>query len=377
MLRSPVPFVIALVCFGPGIRVAAQPPCDASLNMSIGATWTGPYTYQLEASPSIGVADVASYAWECSFPGVWGTSNITDCYVPGPNNYLVTVECVVQDDQQNTCIATGALLLQVPLDTSFCAGTTLDFTIAYESGGFVFLPNIGALSSAPLLAWDFGDASGSEESQPQHSYSEEGHYEVCLTVTDGGCQKTICKWLYFGSGNVQCSDVLIPSISTITLNNTVAFIDESITSGMFHQTTWDFGDGQGAVGTTAVHTYADPNYYQACAYTDVWGPLLEDTCWTQTCVDLFATSLGVSDAKDPSGFSLYPIPFRDRLVLDGPGLDRGDRWTLLDPTGRMVLSGNIEGSGPQSIDAAAVPAGPYLFRIESRENIRVRAVIKE
>jgi microbial collagenase len=32
--------------------------------------------------------------------------------------------------------------------------------------------------------WDFGDGSGSAEQNPTHTYSEQGHYNVHLTVTD-------------------------------------------------------------------------------------------------------------------------------------------------------------------------------------------------
>ena len=32
--------------------------------------------------------------------------------------------------------------------------------------------------------WDFGDGTGSNEQSPTHSYEDEGHYDVTLTVTD-------------------------------------------------------------------------------------------------------------------------------------------------------------------------------------------------
>ena len=33
-------------------------------------------------------------------------------------------------------------------------------------------------------AWDFGDGTGSSQQNPTHSYEDEGHYDVTLTVTD-------------------------------------------------------------------------------------------------------------------------------------------------------------------------------------------------
>ncbi|HEY0976542.1 MAG TPA: PKD domain-containing protein [Flavobacteriales bacterium] len=376
MFRSPLSFVLVLAVVSVPGSALAQPPCPEPISISIQATPQGSYVYQLEAQPSSSLL-VSSCAWDCSYAGVWGSSTITDCYLPGPGNYLATATCVVYDDQQSACTVTGAVVLQVPPDTTACTGTALDFTISYDGGTFTFLPYLNAVSSAPQLTWDFGDATNAQEVQPQHSYFQEGHYQVCLTVVDGPCEKTLCKWLYFGSGEVQCADVLIPAVSTIVVGNTVAYIDESVTSGMFHHTTWDLGGGLLSEGPVAVQTYDAPFDTQVCAQVHVWGPLLEDTCEATTCVYPFTGTVGLEEGEAPEQLSLYPVPFRERLIVAGSALRKGDRWSLLDLAGRELHSGTLIADGTDVLALEDVAAGTYVLRIGSGDRLQVGTVIKQ
>ena len=46
--------------------------------------------------------------------------------------------------------------------------------------------------------WDFGDGNSSIEPSPFHSYSEDGIYEVCLTVSNQFSSNTSCDTLFLG-----------------------------------------------------------------------------------------------------------------------------------------------------------------------------------
>ncbi len=65
--------------------------------------------------------------------------------------------------------------------------------------------------------WNLGDGSTSNETNTNHTYSEEGLYEVCLKIqTEDGCEKTVCKQIMIGNtycfeGNVYASGVELPS----------------------------------------------------------------------------------------------------------------------------------------------------------------------
>jgi gliding motility-associated-like protein len=44
------------------------------------------------------------------------------------------------------------------------------------------------------LNWDFGDGTGSSESNPGKTFNNAGYYKVCLTATDSNdCATTVCK----------------------------------------------------------------------------------------------------------------------------------------------------------------------------------------
>ena len=71
------------------------------------------------------------------------------------------------------------------------AGLVVDFTDASTS-----------TNTIEDWAWDFDDAAAtSTDEDPTHTFSADGTYNVCLTVTDeNGCEDTYCE-------NVQVADI--------------------------------------------------------------------------------------------------------------------------------------------------------------------------
>jgi hypothetical protein len=47
--------------------------------------------------------------------------------------------------------------------------------------------------------WDFGDGNASTERHPQHSFTEQGEYQVCLTVSNPNASNTLCRTLKLGN----------------------------------------------------------------------------------------------------------------------------------------------------------------------------------
>jgi PKD repeat protein len=71
-----------------------------------------------------------------------------------------------------------------------CSSPTADFTyIASELDVDFFYP----YSMALTYSWDFGDGGTSTQKFPQHTYSADGTYNVCLIVTNSCGSDTICK----------------------------------------------------------------------------------------------------------------------------------------------------------------------------------------
>ncbi len=72
--------------------------------------------------------------------------------------------------------------------------------------------------------WDFGDGSTSTLQYPSHTYATQGHYDVCLTITDASaCTSTTCdtssiKKLMANGSMMQLHVVPIPT-NGIGMNN--------------------------------------------------------------------------------------------------------------------------------------------------------------
>ncbi len=50
--------------------------------------------------------------------------------------------------------------------------------------------------------WDFGDGNTSQERHPTHSYSQDGIYEICLTVSNAHGSDTHCEIFNVGTTSV-------------------------------------------------------------------------------------------------------------------------------------------------------------------------------
>ncbi len=55
--------------------------------------------------------------------------------------------------------------------------------------------------------WDFGDGNGSTERHPTHTYTQDGLYEVCLTVSNVNGEHTECREVQIGVVNTEEAEV--------------------------------------------------------------------------------------------------------------------------------------------------------------------------
>lgn len=113
-------------------------------------------------------------------------------------------------------------------------------------------------------AWDFGDGSNSTEQDPSHTYTEEGIYQVSLTVTSGDtCESTITQTVFvlFNQGNPDCEALFFPEYPNPDNTLEVAFLDLSYPIGEIITWNWDFGDGNTSTEQNPTHFYAAPGIY--------------------------------------------------------------------------------------------------------------------
>ena len=106
-------------------------------------------------------------------------------------------------------------------------------------------------SSIDSWDWDFGDGGTSTEQNPAHQYSDNGNYDVTLTITGDLNTDSITK-------NIQVSNIKpVADFSYVANDEVVSFTDESYdVDGSILLYNWDFGDGGTSTVQNPVHSYS-------------------------------------------------------------------------------------------------------------------------
>ena len=148
---------------------------------------------------------------------------------------------------------------------------TASFTADVQSGEVPLTVQFTDLSTGEEIAgryWSFGDGILSTETDPVHTYLENGTYDVSLTVVNAAGPSVVTKSQYI---NVSSSSA--PPIVAFIANTTagpaplaVQFTDTS--TGNPTDWFWSFGDGGTSTEQSPVHTYTTPGNYTVALSID-------------------------------------------------------------------------------------------------------------
>lgn len=104
--------------------------------------------------------------------------------------------------------------------------------------------------------WDFDDGGTSALENPSHTYTENGTYNVCLTVSNIAGSSTHCEYVIIDS-------YVTPTAAfSWTGDPTVSFTD--LTTGAPTEWDWDFDDGGTSALQNPTHTFATNGTYNVC-----------------------------------------------------------------------------------------------------------------
>ncbi len=145
--------------------------------------------------------------------------------------------------------------------------------------------------------WEFGDGTLSFEQNPVHTYSAQGIYEVCLTISNdsAGCQSIICLPVMVGNDTSFCQ-AAFESFPAPNSGLTIGFNDLSV--GSPDSWYWDFGDNTFSTEQNPVHTYDQEGVYNVC---------LTISSTDSSCYDQFCAFVVVNNASGcMSMFSWFP-----------------------------------------------------------------------
>jgi len=143
-------------------------------------------------------------------------------------------------------------------------GAKAVFTIKNGANGKVTFTNGSSTSSSGFRSiWDFEDKTSSRDKSPNHTYTKNGVYHICLTVTDSvdsTCTASYC--LYDTVTSVACTANVVGGASKLT----AGFSDSGSTAlSHKHSASWNFGDGTSSgTGDYVSHTFAKNGIYNVC-----------------------------------------------------------------------------------------------------------------
>ena len=153
--------------------------------------------------------------------------------------------CTVRKNMNNVIEVTDPKA-EFSADTTSCTSDLVKFQSLATGGTLTYL-------------WDFGDGNTSTEAAPEHNYTEEGAYDICLSIVNQyGCSDMQCRENYvtiadpMASFTVDSSFAFCPPLLT-------RFTNTSINSNYYE---WDFGDISGSSDLeNPPHVYTIPGAY--------------------------------------------------------------------------------------------------------------------
>ncbi|MCI4668479.1 MAG: PKD domain-containing protein [Bacteroidia bacterium] len=213
-----------------------------------------------------GSGTIVSMYWEFGDGNASGALNPTHTYTQAGN---YTVNLIVLDDNgcQDT-LSQDVEVLEIP-DPGFLATPT-------EGCAPQVVRFIDTTSAAATLVgweWDFGDGNTATGSQPLHTYTADGIYDVKLVVTDiNGCRDSLTKSNYIRLAHPVADFSLDKAVVCPNEPIGVTFTDSTIHDKTIINWSWDFGDGNTASGQVVNHSYSNPGTYTiTLTVTDVLG----------------------------------------------------------------------------------------------------------
>lgn len=111
-------------------------------------------------------------------------------------------------------------------------------------------------SNAVAFAWDFGDGTISQLTNPYHIYTQNGSYTVTLVANGDGGSSSV-------SQTVIITNILVPiaDFSFYISSTTPGLVDFTNTSSYANSYSWDFGDGTTSTDVNPSHIYLQNGNY--------------------------------------------------------------------------------------------------------------------
>ena len=210
---------------------------------------------------------IVSYLWDFADGESANTTNPTHVFTdPGTYEVVLTVtdEEGLQDTDQVSIVVEVPAPTNLP-PTAVASGTPLSGEAPLEVS---FMGSASTDDNAVFAhAWDFADGQNSQQSDPVHTFTDPGTYEVVLTVSDeeGLQDSTTVTIVVSAPIPVNLPPTAIASATPLSGEAPleVSFTGSASTddNAVFAHA-WDFADGQNSQQSDPIHTFTDPGTYE-------------------------------------------------------------------------------------------------------------------
>lgn len=229
----------------------------------------------------------------------------------------------------------------------------------------------------PLVhLWQFGDGAAALAQDTSHFYPIPGMYDVAHsigildTAVGGACTAGRVERIRVDGNTSTCDsslfvDALVtPFAGGVQCEATVVPLADSIS---VLSNTWSYGDDSQYLTTdpTAQYMYPYPGEYQVCLTVWAYDEQVDDSCFAMSCRSVSVIPVtAVEERVTEAHLAAWPIPFNERLVLDGPAVRKGASWRLFGMHGTLVANGRCAQDGPVAITPEATVDGVYTLVID-------------
>ncbi|MEM9846504.1 MAG: PKD domain-containing protein [Bacteroidota bacterium] len=288
------------------------------------------------------LGDIIARTWQLGDGNVRATQSNLDYTYTQAGNYELQLNVENNLGCQDSTTQTLNVQALPELDIGYTIPDPCSYQVDFQNN-----------TSANAFTWQFGDNSmRSDETLPQHTYTNFGDYTASLVAELNGCRDSTTVL-------VQLEELPTFAIAFVQdqkcATSTVDFNASNSSSVETYQ--WDFGDGTTSFEAIQVHTYTSPGNYQvqlsitgaACTLDSTFTVFVGDTLLASvanlTNVACFGEATGTSEIQISSGNAPYSFTWSNDVNTNpNEGLVAGDyQVTITDSLAcELVLSTTIE-----------------------------------
>lgn len=244
--------------------------------------------------------------------------------------YDVCVKVLVNDN------CTGAMCKAIRVESgALGASCNLDVQWKYEiSGKMLTAKGWSNASNAATYTWNFGNNQTGQGSEVRHEFTENGDYEVCLTVTQPSttatgqtCTEKSCKKITIGQFQNPCD---IKADFTFELSGRKLVAKAVSNVGNTGKYTWKISDGTALEGVEIKHEFKEKGDYEICL--NVAKPA---TTVSQPCSVTVCKKVSVGTTSSPCDFDVdFKFELNGNILaataVTNAGAGTKYRWKISD-----------------------------------------------